>query len=221
MLLVLGVGGLAVAAVWLREGDSVSRRVARLVAVVAITAVAAFAAARLRASRDVSENRQNSFPPADEAVLSAIRTPLRVTVYLAAEDPRLVDLERGVLAKLRRVMTNVDVTYAARGRSGLFEAAQAHYGEVWYELDGRRAMSRSTTEPIVLETIYQLGGRQPPAPVAEPAYPGYPLAARPAHATLVFFVIWPLFVALLWWWQRRPTLPRRRSQGEAAIIGGT
>ena len=29
------------------------------------------------------------------------RQPLHVTVYLAAEDPRLVDLERGVLAKLR------------------------------------------------------------------------------------------------------------------------
>ena len=60
--------------------------------------------AQLRASRDVSEDRRNSFPRADEAALRRIDAPLDVTVYLAAEDPRLTDLERGVLAKLRRTM---------------------------------------------------------------------------------------------------------------------
>src|SRR6185369_390773 len=147
------------------------------------------ASARVRASWDVSENRQNSFPRVDESTLARIREPLRITVYLAAEDPRLTDLERGVLSKLRRTMRDVTVTYAARGRSGLFERPQDHYGEVWYELAGKRAMLRSTTEPIVLETIYQLAGRAPPAPVAERAYPGYPLAARANHPVLIFFVL--------------------------------
>ena len=59
---------------------------------------------QLRASRDVSEDRRNSFPRADEAALRSINAPLHITVYLAAEDPRLVDLERGVLSKLRRTM---------------------------------------------------------------------------------------------------------------------
>ena len=113
----------------------------------------------VRASRDVSEDRRNSFPRADEAALRSINAPLHVTVYLAAEDPRLVDLERDVLSKLRRTMRHVDVVYAAGSRSGLFERPGDHYGEVWYELNGRREMTRSGTQEIVLETIYRLAGR--------------------------------------------------------------
>jgi len=44
----------------------------------------------------------------------------------------------------------------------LFEAQEDHYGEVWYQLGGRSVMSRSTTETVVLETLYQLAEIQPP-----------------------------------------------------------
>jgi hypothetical protein len=167
---------------------------------------------QIRFTRDVSEDRRNSFPLADETALRKIGQPLHVTVYLAAEDPRLADLERGVLAKLERTMPAVDVTYAATSRSGLFERANDHYGEVWYELAGKREMNRSSTEPIVLETIYGLAGLQPPAPIAAAAYPGYPLAKRSSAAAWLFFLIWPLAVAAAWWLttMRRPR--RRASQ---------
>jgi hypothetical protein len=75
-------------------------------------------------------------------------------------------------------------------------------------------MLRSTTEPIVLETIYELAGRQPPAPITESAYPGYPLAKQAPSAPWVFFVFWPLAVIVAWWAVTRPTLLRLRSFGE-------
>ena len=143
----------------------------------------------------------NSFAPADKRALAAIRNPLRITVYLAPEDPRLADLERGVLKKLRRTMRDVDVRYAARGGTGLFARPGEHYGEVWYALGGHDAMSRSTTEPIVLETIY---GIAPPTTDGAPAYPGYPLVARPRGAALLLYLVWPLAVITAWWWSRRP-----------------
>jgi hypothetical protein len=212
ILVTLGVVGLAVAAEWLQVGRPTPRRVAGAIGAVVVGALVCVAFGQLRASRDVSEDRRNSFPIADEAALARIRQPLHVTVYLAAEDPRLADLERGVLAKLERTMPVVDVTYGATSRSGLFERANDKYGEVWYELGGKREMTRSTTEPIVLETIYRLAGVPPPTPAETPAYPGYPLPKRSTAAPWFFFLVWPLAVAAVWWWSsaRRPR--SRRTQ---------
>ena len=214
VLSTLAIGGLAVAAIWLRQGKRIARRVAGVAMTIAGVCALCAVFATVRASWDVSEDRRNSFPRADEAALRGIADPLRVTVYLAAEDPRLTDLERGVLAKLRRVMRRLVVVYGASGRSGLFERPNDHYGEVYYELRGRRTMLRSTTEPIVLETIYELAGRPPPAQSNDAPYPGYPLRARPVAAPWIFFVLWPLGVVLAWWWITRPTLSRLRSFGE-------
>lgn len=212
ILATLGIGGVIAATVWLREGEPVSRRV-RDVALVGLGVVALCVMfARVRQSRDVSEDRRNSFPAADEAALSGIHSPLRVTVYLAAEDPRLVDLERGVLAKLRRTMQEVDVTYAARGRSGLFERPDQHYGEIWYQLGDRREMTRSTTDEIVLETIYRLAGRAAPPAESERVYSGYPLTARMSAIPWLFFVAWPVCVVFAWWAGRRRGVSRRRSE---------
>jgi ABC-2 type transport system permease protein len=208
IMLVLSVAGLAIAAVWLREGRSSRWRSGAVGGVVIATALACVAAAQMHASADVSEDRRNSFPRADEIALHSIDKPLHVTVYLAAEDPRLTDLERGALAKLKRTMRDVTVTYAAHSRSGLFEKPSSNYGEIWYELGGKRVMSRSTTEPIILETIYELAGRQPPAAADENAYRGYPLTVQPSLAPWVFFLFWPGGVALVWRWIRRPRLTR-------------
>ena len=214
ILITLGAGGLAIASIWLQEGRPVSRRTVGVAAVIVAVTLACMVFAATRVSRDVSEDRRNSFSRADEAALRAIDKPLRVVVYLAAEDPRLTDLERGVLAKLKRVMPRVEVVYAAQSRSGLFERPNEHYGEIYYELGGRRTMLRSTTEPIVLETLYELAGRTPPAPSNEPSYPGYPLSARAVLAPWVFFVFWPLGVVVAWWSITRPKLSRLRSFGE-------
>ena len=202
--LLLAAAAIALAIVWLHPGRTWHARTIGTAGVVVAAALAAWLAAHVRASWDASEDRRNSFGPADERALAAIRDPLSITVYLAPEDPRLADLERGVLRKLRRTMRDVDVRYAARGGTGLFVRPGEHYGEVWYALDGRNAMSRSTTEPIVLETIYTIAGITPPTPNGAPAYPGYPLAARPRGAAWLLYLVWPLAVIAAWWSSRRP-----------------
>jgi len=199
VLLAAGAGGFVLAAVWLPTGRGWRFRVVGSVLVAAGFAFVAWGGSLVRASWDLSENQRNSFSKADQAALSGIKQPLHITVYLAPEDPRLTDLERSIIGKLRMILPRVDVAYAAQSVSGLFEAQEDHYGEVWYELGGRSVMSRSTTEPIVLETLYQLAGIEPPPASDEPGYPGYPLAARPRSAPLVFYALWPLIVCAAWW----------------------
>lgn len=195
--------GCALAAVWLHTGRGWRYRVFASAIIVMALAVIAVGAARLRPSWDLSENRRNSFAPADEAALWQIREPLKVTVYLAAEDPRLMDLERGVLVKLRRLLPRVDVDYAASSQTGLFESGEDHYGEIWYELGEQRVMNRSTTEAIVLEQLYELAGLGAPERAEENDFPGYPLAASPKGAAWIFYLIWPLAVVASWWLTRR------------------
>ena len=133
----------------------------------------------------------NSFPEADEEALRQIRTPLHIEAHLAAEDPRRVDLERQALSKLRRVMPKVQVQYVSATSIGLFEQTSEHYGEIWYDLGGRSAMSRMTTAEGVLETIYALAGVTPPAENDDAIFRGHPLAVPPKGAATVFYGIWP------------------------------
>jgi len=205
--LALTVGALALAALWLHPGRRRRVQIGGSVVAVVATAIAAWAAAHPRMSWDSSEDRRNSFSPGDARALSAIRAPLKVTVYLAPEDPRLADLERGVLRKLRRTLPSVDVQYVARGSTGLFARPGEHYGEVWYAMGGRQAMTRSTTEPIVLETVYGVAGLTPATSDTTTAYAGYPLVARPRAASLIFYLLWPCVVLALWLATRR--LPRK------------
>jgi hypothetical protein len=135
----------------------------------------------------------NSFPKPDQALLERIREPLRIEAHLAAEDPRRADLERQALSKLRRVLPKVQVRYVANTSTGLFEQTAQHYGEVWYELGGRRAMSRTTTAEGVLETIYSLAGFAPPEEDGA-IFRGHPLAVPPKRAAAVFYGIWPALV---------------------------
>ena len=149
-------------------------------------------AAQARASFDLSENRRNSFGPADERLLARIKEPLTVTIFLAAEDPRMNDFANNVLVKLRRSVPRLRVEYPYAGRSGLFDGDD-RYGEIRYRLGGKTAMSRSATEEIVLDTIYELAGIKAPQR-AESPYAGHPLRTRPAGAALVFYALWPAAV---------------------------
>jgi ABC-2 type transport system permease protein len=186
--------GLVIAAIWMRIGVAVRRRVYESVGVGALTAAAIVAFTFVTANRDFSENRMNSFPKPDEEALEHIRAPLRIEAHLAAEDPRRVDLERQALSKLRRVLPSVQVQYIANTTTGLFEQTSQHYGEIWYDLGGRRAMSRMTTAEGVLETIYSLAGIAPPQEDGDAIFRGHPLAVPPKRAAAVFYGIWPALV---------------------------
>ena len=187
--------GLVFTALWLRTGTPVRRRLQESALAGAIAVLLLTAAAAVSPSWDLSENRMNSFPKPDERALAAIRAPLGIEVHLAPEDPRRVDLDRKAIAKLRRVMPAVRVKYLSATSIGLFEQTAPHYGEIWYELGGRREMSRSTTAESALETIYDLAGVKAPAEGAD-IYRGHPLAATPRGAAAVFYGIWPASIVI-------------------------
>ncbi len=191
--LVLGLLGLGLAAIWVRLGRPVQQRLAESALLAGAAAVAVLAGSRARASWDLSEDRANSFSRADEAALRQIGSTLRIEAHLAPEDPRRLDLERGSLAKLERVLPRLEVRWVSATSTGLFEQSSDGYGEVRYELDGRRATSRNTTPEGVLEVIYGLARVAPPA-IAEEPFRGHPLAVAPHGAGWVFFGAWPALV---------------------------
>jgi hypothetical protein len=196
------VSGLALAGVWIRLGVALRERVLQSVLIGGLAAAAIITAANVNVSWDLSENRQNSFSEADEAILAQIRSPLRIEVHLAPQDPRRADLERKALAKLRRVMPDMKVEYISSTSIGLFEQTNEHYGEVWYDLAGQRAMNRMTTEEGVLETIFDLA-KVKAGENDEPVFSGHPLVVRPKGATVIFYGVWPVLMgaaafAVLW-----------------------
>ncbi|MGO9895856.1 MAG: ABC transporter permease [Bryobacteraceae bacterium] len=189
--LVLTLTGLGMAAIWMRLGIGVRRRVYESAAIGALAAAGIFACTFVTASWDTSEARSNSFPEGDERVLSRIHAPLRIEVHLAPEDPRRDDLEHRALSKLRRVMPKVQVQYVSATSIGLFEQTSAGYGEIWYDLAGRRTVSRATTAEAVLEAIYSLAGVAPPPENDEAIFRGHPLAVPPKGAGTIFYGVWP------------------------------
>jgi ABC-2 type transport system permease protein len=188
---ILVLFGLVLSAIWMRIGVAPRRLVSESAGLTALAAATIVAGTFVTGSRDFSENRMNSFPKPDQALLERIREPLRIEAHLAAEDPRRVDLERQALSKLRRVLPKVQVQYIANTTTGLFEQTSQHYGEIWYDLGGRRAMSRMTTAEGVLDTIYSLAGVAPPGEDGGEIFRGHPLAVPPKRAAAVFYGIWP------------------------------
>lgn len=185
--------GLSIAAVWMRIGESVRQRTVESFAVIGAAAIVMSAASFVHANWDASENRYNSFSVADEQTLERIRKPLAVEVHLAPEDPRRYDLDRKVISKLRRVLPDLTVHYVSSTSTGLFEQTADHYGEIWYQLGGQKAVSRETTAEGALETIFALAALTPP-PESGPVFRGHPLAARPTGAAPLFYVLWPTLV---------------------------
>jgi hypothetical protein len=199
----LSCAAFGVAVIWLNTGRTIRSRLLTTLALLVVTVGAVWIGAGVRASRDVSENRRNSFSAIDEATLRGIKQPLKITIFLSPEDPRLTDFEQNVLRKLRRSLSNLEVDYAATSRTGLFETGDEHYGEIWYELGGQKIVDRSTIEEVVLEQIYKLAGVNAPEQSTDEGFPGYPLATEPKHAAAIFYVFWPLLVIVTWWLVRR------------------
>jgi hypothetical protein len=93
-------------------------------------------------------------------------------------------------------MPKVQVRYLSATSIGLFEQTSAGYGEIWYDLGGRRTMSRVTTAEGVLESIYSLANVTPPVQTDDEVFRGHPLAAPSKGAGTLFYGVWPgLFLA--------------------------
>jgi len=83
------------------------------------------------------------------------------------------------------------VQYVSATSIGLFEQTNAGYGEIWYELGGRRSMSRVTTAEGVLETIYSVAGVAAPKESEDDIFRGHPLAVAPIGGSFIFYGLWP------------------------------
>jgi ABC-2 type transport system permease protein len=205
--LVLGilavVGGLAaLSSVWLPPGIPMRAKFARSLLCALLTIALLGLATQVRTSVDVTEDRRNSFAPADQKLLATLRLPLVITVNLAPEDPRYIDLRRNVLGKLERAMPNVSIVLAGSRQD--VAGTSDTYGQIEYVYGGRSDVSRSTSPREILPLLYALAGTQPPAPAPGAEYPGYPLVANADAALLWFFCGLPLLIALAWWRSRQP-----------------
>jgi ABC-type transport system involved in multi-copper enzyme maturation permease subunit len=193
VLCLVTLAALAVTTIAIDLGAALRSRILRTAVVCAAVVAASIGAANVRISFDLSENQRSSFSPAERRALTAIAAPLELKVWLSPEDPRLADLESNTLLRLRRAI-RVHVVYPLQGRTALFENDD-RYGTIEYTLGGRKAVNRSTTEAIVLETIFKLAS-VPAPPSQESSYPGYPLRAQPRGAAALFYLVWPVFI--LW-----------------------
>jgi ABC-2 type transport system permease protein len=198
------LGLVALATVWLPPGVPLSGKLRRSLACAVIVALMLGVATQVRSTVDVTEDRRNSFPAADQRLLATLRLPLLVTVHLAPEDPRYADLQRNVLAKLDRAMPNVSVTLVGPRQSFSSGSSDDSYGEVEYVYGKRSDISRSTSPREILPLLYALADVSPPAPTTGSEYPGYPLVASADAALLWFFGGLPLLIVLCWRWIRRP-----------------
>src|SRR5262249_14394493 len=135
-----------------------------LVCIAATVAVLA-GASQVRWSADVTEDRRNSFSRADEQLLATLRQPLIVTIHLAPEDPRYIDVQRAVFSKLARVLPDPTIRIAAP-HSFAASGTDERYSEIEYTYGTRRDVSRSTSPREILPLIYGLAGV--PLPTAGP-----------------------------------------------------
>jgi ABC-2 type transport system permease protein len=198
------IGGFAaLATIWLHPGVPLRSKLVRSAACVALVAALLAGVTQIKASFDLTEDLRNSFPAADQRALAELREPLTITVHLAPEDPRYVDLKRNVLAKLERALPNVAIHLTA-GQSMIGSTSDDAYGEIEYSYAGRIAKTRSTSHREALPLLYELAGRPPPAPIAGADYAGYPLVSSGQAALLWFFGALPLLVVLAWWWTSLP-----------------
>src|SRR5262249_22671628 len=159
----------------------------RSILCVVATVIALACITQVKLAVDVAEDQRNSFSLADQRQLATLTEPLVVTVHLAPEDPRYVDLRRNVLAKLERAMPNVTVRLPPGQKSQAASAADETYGIVEYVYGSRSDVSRSTSLREILPMLYGLAGVAPPSPLPGGDYPGYPLVADASFALVWFF----------------------------------
>jgi len=213
-LLVLGFAFMALTVVWLPPGVSRRQKLLQAGAVVGVSAQMLLLVIQLPLFVDVSEDRRNSFNPADERALRQMTKELKVSVNLASNDSRLTDLERNVLSKLPRAMPRVSITYPETSSTSLFGGTTgANYGQVTYTYGGKQGTSRATTARELLPLIEALGGLNVTADKTA-VYPGFPLVTSAESAAVWFYLLLPAIAGFGWWYnQRAPLVPES--------IGGT
>lgn len=207
-VLFTALGLLALCVVWLHPGTPTASKLGRSAGLLVLIGILLALTSPLRLYSDLSEDRRNSFNPADERALRQMTEPLTITIYLSQQDSRLKDLERSVLPVLRRTVPHLTINYAATGDINLLGGtANDKYGLIMYDYAGRHDESRSTSTGEILPILYTLSG-QTVTPDPLPEYPGYPLVANPQAAGFWFYAALPALFGILWW--RTQAIPKQK-----------
>ncbi len=195
------VGGIAVTAaglfaltlLWWHPGRPLLLKLRGTAAVLVACAALFVPVRQVSASVDLTEDQRHSFSPGVRTALQQFRETLRITVYLAPEDPRMMDFNRSILAKLRRVLPRTEVVNPEADLPGMFRTGEdPNYGLAIYEVGLRRAESHSTSPEEVLPLLWNLAGVPPPAADDPATYPGYPLVVNSSWtAEWIFYALWP------------------------------
>jgi hypothetical protein len=192
-------GFAALATLWLPPDATIRQKLMRSALCVGSAAAALVLVSQVKMSIDVTEDHCNSFSVADASQLAKLAEPPTITVHLAAEDPRYIDLQRNVLGKLERVMPQVSIRLAAARHSFASGASEESYGEIEYRYGDRSDTSRSTSPREILSLIYGLAGRPTACTYRFRRIPGLPAGhgrrvllslvsrrtARPDHSRMV------------------------------------
>lgn len=207
-LAMLGVGSTALASLVLSPGLTVAKKVVRLGVGSGALALGLVLASVVSGSVDLSDDRRNSFDPADEAVLRQMSKGLEITLFLSRDDSRAREFQTNVLAKLRRLVPGLKVVWGDVGNTGPFGAAHDdRYGIVTYDYGGRRVESRSNSAREILPILHELASVTVVASDLPP-YRGYPAVIDPTPAGLWFYGGLPVLVLLLGWrWSHGRRLP--------------
>jgi len=214
-------GFAALAAISLPPGVAIREKLKRSAVCVSAATAALLLVSQFKTSIDVTEDRRNSFAVADANQLAKLAEPLAVTVHLAPEDPRYIDLQRNVLAKLERTMPHVSIRLATTRQSFASSAGDEAYGEIEYRYGTRQDTSRSTSPREILPLIYGLARVQSPAPIPSAEFPGYPLVTDGAFSLLWFLAVLPILIVLAWWRSRRLPSNNRTFLREVVMKSGT
>jgi ABC-2 type transport system permease protein len=184
---------LALTLLWWHPGRPLSIKLRGTCAVLAVCAALFVPVRHLSGSIDLTEDQRHSFPPEVSVALRQIHEPVRITLYLAPEDPRFMDFDHSILAKLRRVLPRTEIVNREASQAALFKTGEdPNYGLIVYEIGTRRAESRSTSPEEVLPLLWNLAAIAPPASDNPVTYPGYPLVLKSSgRAELLFYVFWP------------------------------
>lgn len=198
-MMLAAVSLFALTTAWLPTGTAVKDKLLVSLVILLLFLLGVFGSSRARVYIDVTENRRNSFNPADEAALRSMQSPLYVWIYLSPEDSRLKEMEANVLGKLRRTVPRLEIRYQDTSQRGLFSSVpDERYGLIIYEYEGRRVESRSNSPREILPILHELSGTKV-KPEREPDYHGYPLVADATGYAAWFYGILPSLILFSWW----------------------
>jgi ABC-2 type transport system permease protein len=192
-LLSIGLGAAAVAVQWVEPALTRWQRIRRTLVVVLGVALLVSPLEWARAGVDISDDRRNSFSIADEAALRRMDLGLTILVHLEREDSRARELAANVLAKLERLVPDLDVRWVATGAPGAFAAAgDDRYGLLEFQYRGLERQTRSNSSREILPLLHELSGARPSA-AQQATYEGHPHDGDTRAPAVWFFGILPFF----------------------------